>query len=119
MRAESATPPFSIRDYALDGEVHVVEVVGELDLLVAPDLRDTLVRLIEVGRTTLLVDLAGVTFIDSTAIGVLYGRASELRPSGGSLSVVCSDPNVVRTFRVAGMDGAFAIFAARDDFASR
>ena len=111
--------PFCIREYALDGEVHAVEVEGELDVLVAPTLRETLVRLIEAGRKTLLVDLSEVTFIDSTAIGVLYGRVSELRPSGGSLSVVSSDPNVLRTFQVAGMDGAFAIFATRVEFAAQ
>jgi anti-sigma B factor antagonist len=112
----SAVSSFSIRDYPLEGGVQAVEVIGELDVLVAPELRETLVRLIESGTTCLLVDLSETTFIDSTAIGVLYGRLSELESSGGSLSIVCRNPNVLRTFQIAGMDRAFAIFGTRDDF---
>jgi anti-sigma B factor antagonist len=112
----SAISAFSIRDYPLQDGVHAVEVVGELDVLVAPELRETLVRLVESGTTCLLVDLSETTFIDSTALGVLYGRLHDLESSGGSLSVVCRNPNVLRTFQIAGMERAFAIFGTRDDF---
>jgi anti-sigma B factor antagonist len=114
-----AVKSFSLRDYPLDDSTHAIEASGELDVLVAPELRETLIRLIESGTTCLLVDLSETTFIDSTAIGVLYGRLQELEPSGGSLSIVCHDANVLRTFQIAGMDRAFAIYATRDDFAAK
>jgi anti-sigma B factor antagonist len=110
---------FAVRDYQLADAIHVIEVTGELDVLVAPELRDSLVRLIEAGTTCLLVDLTETTFIDSTAIGVLYGRLNELEPCGGSMAIVCPDPNVLRTFQIAGMDRAFTIFATRNDFVAQ
>ena len=115
--AAGARSAFSVRDYALDDRIGVVEVTGELDVLVAPQLRGALVQLIEAGRVNVVVDLSASTFIDSTAIGVLYARVPELETGGGSLSLVCPDANLLRTFEVAGMSRAFPISATLDDFA--
>lgn len=50
------------------GKMVVVEVVGELDMFTAPRLRDALALLVD-GQDSperLVIDLAGVTFMDST-----------------------------------------------------
>jgi anti-sigma B factor antagonist len=52
------------------------EVVGELDVYTAPQLRERTVEAINDGETCLIVDMGGVTFIDSTGIGVLVGVRS-------------------------------------------
>jgi anti-sigma B factor antagonist len=63
-----------ILDYRLDSGVAVVTVTGEVDVSTSPSLRDGLLRVItdEVPRG-LVVNLASVSFIDSTGVGVLVG----------------------------------------------
>lgn len=94
---------------AADGHAHVVAASGELDLQGAPALRDLLLRLAELGVTAIVVDLSEVTFIDSTTIGVLAGRQRQLQAAGGSLTLVCSHPRLLRTIEIAGLDRTFDV----------
>jgi anti-sigma B factor antagonist len=100
---------YEIRSWEAGPQAHVITASGELDLNAAPALRDTLIRLIELDRVELIVDMGEATFIDSTVIGVLVGRLKGLRKVGGSLTLVCRDDNVLRTFEIAGIGRAFTI----------
>jgi len=76
----------------------VVEVSGEIDVASAPALRDRLLALLNRGASDLIVDLGGVTFIDSTGVGSLlrvYHRQSLL---GGTIHFVTDTPSVLRIF---------------------
>ena len=87
----------------------VLRVAGEVDVSSAPELQDKLADLIDSAGAVLVVDLAGVTFIDSTGLGVLVGarnRASEL---GGSISVVVTSDRVLKLFRITGLDAVFEV----------
>ena len=100
----SQTVTYEVRSWEAGRFAHVVTASGELDLHSAPALRETLVRLTELGRMDLVVDMAEATFVDSTVIGVLAGRLKVLREAGGSLSLVCHNENVLRTFEIAGIE---------------
>ena len=91
--------------------VQVVACSGELDLQAAPELRDLLCRLIDLGSKHLVVDLTHATFIDSTTIGVLTGRHRHLAADGGSLVLVCVNDFLLRTLEIAGMGRVFRIYA--------
>jgi anti-sigma B factor antagonist len=62
-----------------------------------------------------IVDLSGVTFIDSTALGVLVSGAKRVRPRNGNLDIVCTDENIIRIFEITGLDRIFGIFASRSE----
>jgi anti-anti-sigma factor len=54
------------------GSTHTVTLAGELDLTAADGLRHLLVaQLDEPGTTDVVANLAGVTFLDSAALGAL------------------------------------------------
>jgi anti-sigma B factor antagonist len=92
----------------LDGEVPVVAVVGEIDVATAPQLRDCLHRVIA-QRSTVVVDLLGVTFLDSTALGVLVGALKRCRELGGELHVVVADARIMKIFEITGLTKVFPI----------
>ena len=75
---------FEISDRKVDDDTHVVAVVGEIDLFTAPEFKQRMSELIDAGRSRLVVDLSGTTFIDSSSLGVLIGahRRLKLRGSG-------------------------------------
>lgn len=90
-------------------DVALVCVGGELDLFTAPRLREGVDEAVRSGRATVLVDLSGVTFIDSTALGVLVHKARSLRGRARSLAVVANDPRTLRVFEITGLARLFAI----------
>jgi anti-sigma B factor antagonist len=106
---------FHIEDSAVDGQTHVIELGGEVDLYTAPEFKERLLTLIEEGKTQLVVDLTKATFIDSTTLGVLVGGVKRLRPTDGSLTLVCTDPSIIKIFEITGLDRVFPIHNSRDE----
>ncbi|MBO0727740.1 MAG: STAS domain-containing protein [Acidimicrobiaceae bacterium] len=51
----------------------------------------------------LVVNLSGVTFLDSTGLCVLVRTANELTDHGGAIRVVASHPPVGKAFEIAGL----------------
>jgi anti-sigma B factor antagonist len=88
----------------LAGPVFLVTAEGELDLSATAPFRATLFEAIARGGRKIILDLLGVTLIDSTNIGALldaHGRAEQL---GGEVAVVCTDSNVLKVFALTGID---------------
>ena len=106
---------FELSDRAIDSETHVIEVGGEVDLYTAPEFKTRLHDLIDEGKSQLVVDLSRATFIDSTTLGVLVGGLKRLRPTGGSLVLVCTEPSIGRVFDVTGLDRALPVYATVEE----
>ena len=100
---------FGIEDRQIDDDTHVVAVTGEIDLFTAPEFKQRMSDLIDAGRSRLVVDLSGTTFIDSSSLGVLIGAHRRLKLRGGALLVVCENEAISKTFKITGLDGVFTI----------
>jgi anti-sigma B factor antagonist len=90
-------------------DAFVVSVAGELDLATADRLREELDRTAEHDARRVIVDLIGLTFIDSVALGVLTEGARRLHANGGVCVVVSQDPRILRVFEITGLDRIFRI----------
>jgi anti-sigma B factor antagonist len=97
----------------------IVEVVGELDVHTAPALREQLADLIAEGNHHLVVDLQGVDFLDSTALGVLVGGLRRVHPHDGSLQLVCTQERILKIFHITGLINVFSIHASVEAAISR
>lgn len=97
------------------GQATVVHVSGEVDVYTAPVLREHLDEHISAGRTDLVVDLGGVTFMASTGLGVLVGRLKLVRAATGTLRLVCSNERILSVFSITGLDKVFQIFPSVDE----
>jgi anti-sigma B factor antagonist len=93
----------------LAGALPVIAVSGEIDVATAPQLRETLHRVIAEGGSTVVLDLLGITFLDSTALGVLVGALKRCRELGGDLHVVLADPRIMKIFEITGLTNVFTI----------
>ena len=96
-------------------DVTVVTVSGEVDVYTAPQLRSALEERVAAGHTTLVVDLEGVGFLDSTGLGVLVGRLKAVKKVDGWLRVVCTNERILRLFAITGLDQVLPIFESVDD----
>lgn len=113
-RSQPSSAAFGISQRELDPLTSVISVEGELDLATAPRLKWVLIDVLEAGCTRLVVDLSLVSFLDSTALGVLVGVKRRLDPDA-QLAIVCAQPAVLKIFEFSGMDGAFAVFPTTDE----
>jgi anti-sigma B factor antagonist len=108
-RPEPGSGFISVGERSIDERTAEIVVAGELDLATAPRLKWSLMDSLKAGHKLLLVNLGEVTFIDSTALSVLVGVHRKL-DDGAHMAVVCTNPNVLRIFEVAGLKVAFEIF---------
>ena len=107
------TPQFRVGYETPSDDIGVVVLEGEIDIYSAPEFKEVLVNSIEGGAHRIIVDLTEVTFIDSTALGVLVSGAKRVRPRNGNLDIVCSDENIIRIFEITGLDRIFGIYPSR------
>src|SRR5688572_8578380 len=77
-----------------------VRVVGELDIQTAPQLAEAL----ESVKSSVVVDLAGVTFIDSTALGVLVRAHHQAEADGQRLVLAHPTPMTRRVLDITALD---------------
>lgn len=81
-----------------------VQLSGELDHHSAEQTRimlDTLLRDVTVNE--LVLDLSGMTFMDSAGLGVVLGRFRKLSMRGGRLIVKGMNASIDRIFRMSGL----------------
>ncbi|MBO0899522.1 STAS domain-containing protein [Cellulomonas sp. zg-ZUI222] len=87
----------------------VLHVTGEIDVASADRLRERVSVLLSDGRTDLVVDLTGVTFMDSTGLGLLVGALKRARLLGGRLVLVVDSERLLKVFRITGLTQVFTI----------
>jgi anti-sigma B factor antagonist len=86
----------------------VVSLAGELDLYNANEVRDALLAACAEKPERLVVDLAGVTFIDSTALGVLIEARTRLPDRRGFL-LAAPGLQTKRALEISGLDRHFSV----------
>ena len=96
---------FHIRILSMDGR-SIVHISGELDTYTAARLRDALVGLISAGSRHIVVDLAGVSFMGASGLGVLVAAGKRLRRDDGKLLLRSAPPSVQRMIEITGLDAS-------------
>ncbi len=94
----------------------VLTAVGEVDLASAPDLESRLNGCLVNGPV--VVDLSGVSFIDSTGLRVLLAAHSTASEGGHPIGLVVADGPVTKLLSITGVDGHLNIFRSVDSASS-
>ena len=90
-----------------------VMLSGEIDEYASRTLREKLDRLIDEKQPSRLVlDLSGVSFVDSTGLGLIFGRYKKLNARGGELALVKVPRQVDREFLSSGV---YSVAVKADD----
>jgi anti-sigma B factor antagonist len=95
------------------GRSNVILATGELDAFAAPDLESAFLQIH--GARHVLVDLARVSFMDSTALGVVVKNVRELAENGAELQVVLPNGSARRIFEITTLDRALPVAETRDE----
>jgi anti-anti-sigma factor len=93
----------------------MVTVAGECDLHTGRQLRDVLTSEISRGARRMILDLSGLSFMDSTGMQVLLSVRTVLSVRGGTLSLVAPQPVVARILELTGADQYLPVYGSLDD----
>lgn len=87
------------------GEVVTAYLSGELDHHTAKDMRESIDNAIELNMPSLLVlDFSGITFMDSSGIGLVMGRYRNLQKTGASLHISGASQSIYKVMKLSGIE---------------
>jgi anti-sigma B factor antagonist len=95
--------------------VDILDVEDRLTAAVAPRLRSAVADLVAAGRTRVVVNLAGVTFIDSSGLGALVGALKATRTAGGDLRIAAAPEQVKQVLRLTNLDRVLNVHATAEE----
>lgn len=106
-RAADVVEPFAVR---IERDQLVV-VSGEVDIATASELSEALAAVASTGIACVLVDLAAVTFMDSSGLGALVIQQRELDVTGRSLRICAASRIVQSVLQMSGVQHLFLLEA--------
>jgi anti-anti-sigma factor len=96
-----------------DGTQRIV-LTGELDVSTVPAFNQQLAELRHKGFHSMVLDLSGITFMDSTGLSAILVAEMHARMRGQRFSVVEGPPHVNELFRLTGVDNFLEIVKRPD-----
>jgi len=91
------------------GEGTTLSLKGRLDFHSHQQLRRRVEELVTAGKSSLTVDLSEVSFIDSSALGVLLLARESCEKAGGSVTLAYPQGYVDRVLKLCRFDELFRI----------
>jgi anti-sigma B factor antagonist len=85
-------------------DTSIVRLYGEFDLAAEKRFADELGALLDGGTATLVLDLRGLTFMDSTGLRMLVSVNNRSGEDGFDFAVLCDDGSVRNVLRETGLD---------------
>ena len=94
---------------------HLIAITGELDIAATGELSTVLLMAAGSPGTLVVLDLAAVDFIDSSALGTLLKSGGEIESRGKRLRIVCGDSPVRKLLEMTNLTNRFQLCTTRDD----
>jgi anti-sigma B factor antagonist len=91
-----------------EGGYTVIELQGDVDLSCSPDARKQILACLEAGKN-LLVDLSGVTYIDSSGVASLVEGYQTAKKKGLKFGLVGVSSAAMNVLQLARLDKVFPI----------
>ena len=93
----------------------VMRVTGEVDVVTAAPLREELARHMGSHQPDLIVDVSGVTFMDSTGLGVLVRAVRQVHERGGRMELVSDEEPVMELLRPTALADVLPVHRTLQD----
>ncbi|MER5469949.1 anti-sigma factor antagonist [Streptomyces sp. NPDC002935] len=107
-----------LRIHHTDGHV-VLELHGEIDLLVAMEITSLLDSATSGPAPQVVIDLRYVEFFDCSGLRLLYRARRRVLAHGGRLHLVCTHPLTLRMLRLTGLSQILPPSASLEEALSR
>jgi anti-sigma B factor antagonist len=98
-----------------DSGTAVVAPTGRLDVAGAPALKDAISDALKNGQSRVVIDMEGVSFVDSTGLGSVIAALKQVRSSQGELRLAAPNQQVRVVLELTTLDRVFPYYATVED----
>jgi len=98
-----------------DNGATVVAPTGRLDVAGAPALKDAIAEAVKSGPPRVVIDMEGVSFVDSTGLGSVIAALKQIRSSQGELRLAAPNQQVRVVLELTTLDRVFPYFATVEE----
>jgi anti-sigma B factor antagonist len=96
------------------GDSMVVTVHGDLDIVTSPQLDECLTE-VEESSNRIILDLADVSFLDTSALAVIVGHWKRAEASGGTLALAGARYRYTKTLWITGLADKLTLYGSVDE----
>ena len=90
-------------------DIPIVAITGDIDLESSPKLRDFLKPKATQKTPKLLLDFAGVNYIDSSGLATLIEYFQSVQGYGGKMALASLSPRVKNVFEIVRLEQIFSL----------
>jgi anti-anti-sigma factor len=98
-----------------DNGATVVAPTGRLDVAGAPTLKDAISEALKNGEPRVVLDLEGVSFVDSTGLGSVIAALKQIRSSQGDLRLAAPNQQVRVVLELTTLDRVFPYYSTVEE----
>ena len=93
----------------------IIVLSGDIDMYTSPGVRKQLLRLIDQRVSVIMVDLADVTYIDSSGIATFVEGLKGMMSYSGRLKFFGIPPRIKEIFNFSKLDKVFDMYGSIED----
>lgn len=98
-----------------DNGVTVVAPTGRLDVAGAPTLKEAISEVVKSGPPRIVIDMGGVSFVDSTGLGSVISALKQIRGSQGELRLAAPNQQARVVLELTTLDRVFPYYATVEE----
>lgn len=104
-----------VSDIRWNDRTAIVDAAGEIDLHQSTVLQQKLLEVLDQKPERMIVNLANVSYMDSSGVASLVKLLSRTRKNGISLALAAPTKKVRAIFEITRLDSVFAIFDSEEE----
>jgi anti-sigma B factor antagonist len=99
----------------VESGVTVVAPTGRLDVSGAPALKDAIAEAVKNGLPRVVIDMGGISFVDSTGLGSVISALKQVRGSHGELRLAAPNQQARVVLELTTLDRVFPYYATVEE----
>jgi len=107
--------PLEVESRPADNGVTVLAPTGRLDVAGAPALKEAIGEVVRNGPPKVVIDMEGVSFVDSTGLGSVIAALKQIRNSQGELRLAAPNQQVRVVLELTTLDRVFPYYATVEE----
>ena len=96
-------------------DVPILDVTGEIDIYTTPQFKEAVSAAIDENKPAIVINMANVTYMDSSGFGTLLSATKRLRPVDGALYLANCNDSIQRMLQITRLNTIFGVYGSEDD----